>query len=86
MYWARAGVWEHIFADLVADKKERASDDRFDQCPGTPASGHRAQNRGFEDPALGRSGGGLSSKVHLLANEPGAAGGLPDFGRIAFSC
>lgn len=23
MRWARAGVWEHIFADLVADKKHQ---------------------------------------------------------------
>ncbi len=36
-----------------------------------PAGGHGPQKGGSEDPALGRSRGGLSTKIHLLADEQG---------------
>jgi transposase len=71
MRWARSGVWERIFADLVADKKNRYPDDRLDHRPSASAGGGRPQKRGSEDPALGRSRGGLSTKIHLLADEAG---------------
>ena len=50
--------------------QEPLSDDRFDHRARPPASGHGPQKRGA-DKALGRSRGGLTTKVHLLANELG---------------
>ena len=51
--------------------KESILDDRLDDRAGTLASGHRPQKRGSEDKALGRSRGGLSTKIPLLADELG---------------
>jgi transposase len=56
MRWAPQGVGGHL---------------RLNHRKGTPASGHRPQKGGFEDPALGRSRGGLSTKIHLLADQNG---------------
>ncbi len=50
--------------------QEPVSDDRFDDRASPPASGHGPQKRGA-DKALGRSRGGLTTKVHLLANDLG---------------
>lgn len=67
---ARSGVWERIFADLVADKKNRYL--MIDSIiVGTPASGGGPQKGGFANSALGRSRGGLSTRIHLLADEAG---------------
>jgi transposase len=71
MRWARAGVWERTFADLVADKKNQHL-----MIDSTIVRAHQqaATDRkrgGSEDKALGRSRGGLSTKVHLLADEAG---------------
>ncbi len=54
---------------LGRGQKEPVSDDRLDDRPRTPAGGHRPQKRG--DKALGRSRGGLTTKIHLLADEAG---------------
>jgi len=51
--------------------EEPVPDDRFDHRAGTPAGGHGPQKGGSGDPALGRSRGGLSTKIHLLADEAG---------------
>jgi transposase len=50
--------------------KERVSDDRFDHRASPPASGHGPQ-KGGADKALGRSRGGLTTKIHLLADDLG---------------
>ena len=52
-------------------QEEPVSDDRLDHRTGTPAGGDGAQKKGSGDKALGRSRGGLSTKVHLLADEAG---------------
>ncbi len=77
MRWARSGVWERIFADLVADKKNL-----YLMIDSTIVRAHQQAATGRkkgapEDKALGRSRGGLSTKVHLLADETGPAGSLP---------
>ncbi|HEY2860042.1 MAG TPA: IS5 family transposase [Terracidiphilus sp.] len=70
MRWARSGVWERIFADLVRDKKNQ-----YLMIDSTIVRAHQQaagpQKKGCEDPALGRSRGGLSTKIHLLADEDG---------------
>jgi len=70
MRWARAGVWERIFADLVKDKKNQ-----YLMLDSTIVRAHQQaaadRKKGSEDPALGRSRGGLSTKIHLLTDENG---------------
>ena len=70
MRWARSGVWERIFADLVADKKNQylMIDSTIVRAHQQAATGRK---KGSEDKALGRSRGGLSTKIHLLADETG---------------
>jgi transposase len=51
-------------------QEEPVSNDRLDDRTSAPASGHRPQ-KGGQDKALGRSRGGLSTKIHLLADEDG---------------
>jgi transposase len=64
---AERGVWDRLFDDLVADRKNPYLMPRLDHRPGSPAGGHWPQ-KGGQDKALGRSRGGLSTKIHLLAN------------------
>ena len=52
-------------------QEEPVPDDRLDHRTGTPAGGGWPQKGGSEDKALGRSRGGLSTKIHLLADEAG---------------
>ena len=65
MRWARSGVWERLFVDLVADKKNQ-----YLMLDSTIVRAHQqattGRKKGPEDPALGRSRGGLSTKIHLL--------------------
>ena len=68
--WANSGVWERVFHELVRDQEEPVSDAGFDHRAGPPAGGHGPQKRGA-DKALGRSRGGLTTKIHLLTNELG---------------
>ena len=58
------------FCRLGGRPEERVSDDRFNACAGPSAGGHGPQKRG-SDKALGRTRGGLTTKVHLLVNELG---------------
>lgn len=68
---ARAGVWERIFADLVGDKKNQylMIDSTIVRAHQQAATGRK--KGGSEGKALGRSRGGLSTKIHLLADEVG---------------
>jgi transposase len=50
--------------------EEPVPDDRFDYRASPSAGGHRPQ-KGGSDKALGRSRGGLTTKIHLLADEFG---------------
>jgi hypothetical protein len=52
-----------------AEPEKPVPDDRFDSGSGSSAGGHGPQKRG--DKALGRSRGGLTTKIHLLVNELG---------------
>ena len=71
MRWARAGVWEHLFDDLVADKKNQylMIDSTIVRAHQQAAAGRK--KRGSADPALGRSRGGLSTRIHLMTDEAG---------------
>jgi transposase len=55
---------------IGAGPKEPVSDDRFDNRASPSASGYAPQEGG-SDKALGCSRGGLTSKIHLLANDLG---------------
>ena len=63
--WAHAGVWERVFVALTLDR-----DNRYLMLDSTivraPAGRHR--KRGASDQALGRSRGGLTSKIHMQAD------------------
>ena len=67
--WAKAGVWERIFAVLIKDRRNEylMLDTSLVRAP--PAGGHR--KRRAKDQALGRSLGGLTTKIHLLADALG---------------
>jgi transposase len=67
--WANSGVWERVFHELVRDKKNQylMLDSTIVRAP---AGGHGPQKRGA-DKALGRSRGGLTTRIHLLTNELG---------------
>ena len=52
-------------------QEEPVSDDRLDHRASASAGCGGSQKRGSEDPALGRSRGGLSTKIHLLTDEAG---------------
>ncbi len=64
-------MWERIFADLVADKKNLylMLDSTIVQVHQQAAAARK--KRGCEDKAMGRSRGGLSTKIHLLSDENG---------------
>ena len=64
----RAGFGTGCSRTWWRDQKNPYLDARFDHRPSPPASGHGPQKRGSEDKALGRSRGGLSTKIHLLTN------------------
>ena len=67
--WARAGIWERIFQVLLQDP-----DNRYVMIDSTIVAGPSAGGpwqRGGQREALGRSRGGLSTKVHLVADAQG---------------
>lgn len=66
--WAKAGVWERFFADLVADRKKQylIIDSTIVLAHQQAATGRK---KSFKDQSLGRSRGGLSTESHLLADE-----------------
>ena len=67
--WAKKGVWEHVFKLLTADRKTRLPHAR--QHFGSRPPAGRDWKRGACDQALGRSRGGLTTKIHMLADALG---------------
>src|SRR3954466_3372163 len=65
--WAATGVWEKIFRSLTQDKSNQylMIDSTIVRAHQQAATGRK---RGVSDPALGRSRGGLTTKIHLLCN------------------
>ncbi len=62
--WCHAGVWERVFDALTADR-----DNQQHHRSRPPAGCDR--KRGACDQALGRSRGGLTTKIHMLADALG---------------
>jgi transposase len=57
-------VWERIFDTLTADR-----DNTYLMIDSTIVRAHRRQpEKGGKDQALGRSRGGLTTKIHMLAD------------------
>ena len=68
--WAKSGVWERIFQHLAAD-----ADNEYAMIDSTIVRAHQhsagAQKKAGEDQAIGRSRGGLSTKIHALVDALG---------------
>lgn len=69
MRWAEAGVWDRLFDDLVTDRKNPYL--VLDSTTRLSSTSGNGPQKGGEDKSLGRSRGGLSTKIHLLANSLG---------------
>jgi len=64
--WAKAGVWEGVFQHLAAD-----GNNQYAMIDSTIVRAHQHSAGALkkaEDQALGRSRGGLSSKIHALVD------------------
>lgn len=79
--WAAKGVWERIFADLIDDPDNDYVMLNTTLIRAPPTGGGR--KGGVRDQALGRSRGGLTTKVHMLAECPRAATQGDDHARPA---
>ncbi|WP_407073332.1 IS5 family transposase [Sphingomonas sp. LaA6.9] len=67
--WCHAGVWERVFEALTADR-----DNKYLMLDSTIVRAHQqaaSGKRGAKDQALGRSRGGLTTKIHMLADALG---------------
>ena len=66
--WCHAGVWERLFEALTADR-----DNKYLMLDSTIVRAHQqaASGKGAKDQALGRSRGGLTTKIHMLADALG---------------
>jgi transposase len=64
--WAKTGVAARVFASLVRDRDNQYPDAR--QHPGARPSAGGDRKRGACDQALGRSRGGLTTKIHMAAD------------------
>ena len=62
--WSIKGVWWRIFEAMSDDPDFGISDRGFHHRPGASAR-RGGEKRGSEDQALGRSRGGLSTKIHM---------------------
>ena len=62
--WSHKGVWWRIFAAMSDDPDFEYLIVEFHHHPRPPAR-RRGEKRGSEDQALGRSRGGLSTKIHM---------------------
>ena len=62
--WSRKGVWWRIFEAMSDDPGLRVPDRRLHHRPRPPAR-LRGGKGGSEDQAIGRSRGGLSTKIHM---------------------
>ena len=68
--WSKRGLWQRIFAALVAiGDPAGAHDDRQLRRQG-PSLGER-RKRGEKNQAIGRSRGGRTTKIHALVDEEG---------------
>lgn len=63
--WSKAGVWDRVFADLIKDR-----DNQYLMIDSTLVRAHQqaATGKGASNQALGRSGGGLTTKIHMAAD------------------
>lgn len=63
--WCHGGVWERVFEALTADR-----DNQYLMLDSTIVRAHQqaASGKGGKDQALGRSRGGLTTKIHMLAD------------------
>ena len=67
--WARAGIWERIFRELL-----EGANNKYVMIDSTIVRAHQhavCGKRGGQDQALGRSRGGLSTKIHMAADATG---------------
>src|SRR5580658_789795 len=67
--WAKSGVWERVFQHLAAD-----ADNEYAMIDSTIVRAHQhstGSQKAGEDQAIGRSGGGLSTKIHALVDALG---------------
>ena len=66
--WCNAGLWERVFTALTADRNNK-----YLMLDSTIVRAHQqaASGKGVKDQALGRSRGGLTTKVHMLADALG---------------
>jgi transposase len=68
--WAESGVWERVFQHLATD-----ADNEYAMIDSTIVRAHQhsagAQKKAGEDQAIGRSRGGLSTKIHTLVDALG---------------
>lgn len=67
--WCHAGIWERVFETLTADCDNQYPDDRQHDRSCSSAGGFG--KRGAKDQALGRSRGGLITKIQMLADAQG---------------
>ncbi|WPO43984.1 IS5 family transposase [Tardiphaga sp. 42S5] len=67
--WCHAGVWERVFTALTADR-----DNQYLMIDSTIVRAHQQAaggKGGLKNQALGRSRGGLTTKIHMLADTLG---------------
>ena len=69
--WAKSGVWEKVFKVLAAD-----ADNEYAMIDSTIVRAHQHSHRSTQkncqaDEAIGRSRGGLSTKIHALVDALG---------------
>ncbi|MGH8336277.1 MAG: IS5 family transposase [Gammaproteobacteria bacterium] len=68
--WAKSGVWKKLFEMLAAD-----ADNEYAMIDSTIVRAHQhsagAQKKNGEDQAIGRSKGGLSTKIHAMVDALG---------------
>ncbi|HMK90449.1 MAG TPA: IS5 family transposase [Methylocystis sp.] len=73
--WAKSGVWERVFKELARD-----ADNEYAMIDATIVRAHQhsagAQKKFGEDQAIGRSKGGLSTKIHATVDALGNPTGI----------
>ena len=67
--WRKAGVWDRLMDAIVENSRRRGSDDRHLHRARPPAG--RDGKKGGQDRCLGRSRGGLTTKIHALVDKKG---------------
>lgn len=67
--WAKRGIWLKVFEELSRRSPPLLAFDRQLHRPRPPA--RRRRKKGGEDHAIGRSRGGLSTKIHAVVDQDG---------------